>query len=504
VNSYGFVAGIKNDRHICLSDENAFRSSSVVSLREWIGRTSAEIVLKIACIRGLTAKMANIIYVLCLCLMFLLLSTIVSCESKRIRRQNRSDRLLADIGVRAQSYDPRLPENGIQLYTDIDQDLRHLFTNTRQTTLRWALNNIEALSSRGRREGKLQKMVSKKRPFFCPTNDTRSVDPPTSVEHLRPGDIDIIAAFGDSLSAGNGILSNNAIDMINEFRGLTFSGGGLANWRRFVTLPNILKIFNPKLYGFAVSNSLVINHRSSRLNIAEPMIMSRDLPFQARVLIDLLRRDPNVDMKRHWKLLTVYVGNNDICSDMCHWDTPQSFLDQHARDLRQALRLLRDHVPRLLINLIILPNIPLVLSTMKEVPLQCFVVHRVGCHCLINDRLNRTQLAERRNTLIRWQQLDMEIARLPEFHRQDFAIVAHPMLADVSAPQLPDGKTDWRFFSHDCFHFSQRGHAIISNLLWNSMLLPDDQKPRPSNVPDLFERVVCPTAEQPYFVVRPS
>ncbi|XP_017115192.1 phospholipase B1, membrane-associated [Drosophila elegans] len=447
--------------------------------------------------------MGRIKYRLCLCSLLLLLATFVSAN-RRIRRQNRSDQLLADIGVRAQSYNPRVLENGIQQYTHIDQDLRHLFLNTRQTTLRWALNNIEALSSRGRREGKLQPPVSKKVPFICPTNNTRSPSPPTSVERLRPGDIDIIAAFGDSLSAGNGILSNNAIDMINEFRGLTFSGGGLANWRRFVTLPNILKVFNPKLYGFAVSNSLVINHRSSRLNIAEPMIMSRDLPFQARVLIDLLRRDPNVDMKRHWKLLTVYVGNNDICSDLCHWDSPQTFLDQHARDLRQAFRLLRDHVPRLLINLIVVPNIPHVLSTMTQVPLQCFVVHRVGCHCLIDDRLNRTQLAERVRTLDQWQRLDMEVARLPEFHREDFAIVAHPMLANVSAPQLPDGSTDWRFFSHDCFHFSQRGHAIISNLLWNSMLLPDDQKPRPSKVPELFERVVCPSSEQPYFVVRPS
>ncbi|XP_017046497.1 phospholipase B1, membrane-associated [Drosophila ficusphila] len=445
--------------------------------------------------------MTNINYKLLL--LFLLLSTGVSAK-RRVRRQNRSDQLLADIGVRATAFEPRALENGIPQYTDIDQDLRHLFVNTRQTTLNWALNNIEALSSRGRREGKLQSLVPKKVPFFCPTNNTRSSDPPTSVERLRPGDIDIIAAFGDSLSAGNGILSNNFIDMINEFRGLAFSGGGVADWRRFVTLPNILKVFNPQLYGFAVSNSLVVNHRSSRLNIAEPMVMSRDLPFQARVLVDLLRRDPRVDMKRHWKLLTVYVGNNDICSDLCHWDSPQAFLDQHARDLRQALRLLRDHVPRLLVNLIGVPNIPQVLGTMTHVPLQCFVVHRVGCHCLVNDRLNRTQLAERRQTLLRWQQLDVEIARLPEFHRPDFAVVAHPLLTNITAPKLPDGQTDWRFFSHDCFHFSQRGHAIISNLLWNSMLLPDDQKPRPSVIPRLFERVVCPTAEQPFFVVRPS
>ncbi|SPP86039.1 phospholipase B1, membrane-associated [Drosophila guanche] len=448
--------------------------------------------------------MTTIATCLWFCSLLLLMSPISTSNSRRTRRQNRSDQLLADIGVHAQSYDPRKLENGLQQYTNFDRDLRQLFLGTRRVMLNFALRNIEDLKNRNMREGKIQLPISKRKPFPCPMNNTRSEKTPTSVEKLRPGDIDIIAAFGDSLSAGNGILSNNAMDMINEFRALSFSGGGLENWRRYLTLPNILKIFNPKLYGFSVTNSLVVNHRNSRFNIAEPMIMSRDLPFQARVLIELLRRDPHVDMKRHWKLLTVYVGNNDICSDLCHWDEPQALLDQHASDLRQAFRLLRDNVPRLLINLIVVPNILLTLTTMKEIPFQCFVVHRVGCHCLMNDRLNRTQRSQRMDTLRRWQQVDLDVARLPEFHREDFAIVAHPMLANMTAPRLQNGLTDWRFFSHDCFHFSQRGHAIVSNMLWNSMLLPDDRKPRPFTIPGLFESIVCPSEEQPYFVVRPG
>ncbi|KAH8324831.1 hypothetical protein KR074_007051 [Drosophila pseudoananassae] len=435
--------------------------------------------------------------------LLLLLCSAAEPTNTRIRRQNRSERLLADIGVHPQLYNPKA-KNGIQQYTYIDRNLRHLFLNTRQLTLKWALGNVKALKSRGAKEGKLQVQVPKTEPFPCPLNNTRSSSPPTSIERLRPGDIDIIAAFGDSISAGNGILSNNALDMINEFRGLTFSGGGMSTWRRYLTLPNILKVFNPDLYGFSVRNSLVVNHRLSRLNIAEPMVMSRDLPFEARVLIDLMRRDPKVDMKRHWKLLTIFVGNNDICSDMCHWDKPESFLDQHANDLRQALRLLRDHVPRLLVNLLVVPNIPKVLSTISQLPLQCYMVHRVGCHCLVDQTLNSTQLRERKRTVLRMQQLEMDIARQPEFQRDDFAVVAHPLISNIQGPTLPDGSTDWRIFSHDCFHFSQRGHAIIANLLWNSMLLPVEQRPRPVNMPDPFEHVMCPSQEQPYFVVRPD
>ncbi|EDW03080.1 phospholipase B1, membrane-associated [Drosophila grimshawi] len=441
-----------------------------------------------------------------LLVLVVLVITTNAAHLHRIRRQNRSDQLLASIGIHAQAYKPvREPmSKALPAYTNIDRDFRHLFIQTRTTTLNWALQDMDALYKSSRREGKMQTPIPGQVPFPCPLNNTRSRIVPISVERLRPGDIDIIAAIGDSLSAGNGIMSHSALDVINEFRGLGFSGGGMGNWRNTLTLPNILKEFNPQLYGYATGHSLVVNHKISRLSIAEPMVMSHDLLYQARVLIDLLQRDPHVDMQRHWKLLTVYVGNNDVCSDMCHWTDPQSLLDQHARDLRQAFRLLRDNVPRLVINMIAVPNVPLTMSHLKQVPFECFLVHRIACHCLMSDRLSREQLEQRMDTIRRWQQLDLDVARLPEFQRKDFAIIGHPLITNLTTPLLPNGNTDWRIFSHDCFHFSQRMHAIVSNMLWNSMLLPDEQKPRPNILPKLFEKFLCPSKEQPFLVVRPS
>lgn len=438
-------------------------------------------------------------------LFVLLLITSNDATAHRIRLENRSDRLLASIGLKVRRYQPRqLDSHDLPLYTNIDRDLRQLFLTARGTTLNWAMQNIDSINQRSKREGKMQQVISSGVPFPCPLNNTRSRTTPTSVERLRPGDIDIIAAIGDSLSAGNGIMSTTVFDVLNEFRGIAFSGGGLEDWRTYLTLPNILKVFNPQLYGYATGNSLVVNHQVSHLSIAEPMVMSRDLLYQARVLIDLLQRDPHVDMQRHWKLLTVFVGNNDLCSDICHWNDPQSAIDQHARDLRKAFRLLRDNVPRLLINLIVVPNIQLTMRHIKEVSMQCFMVHRLACNCLISDHMSPGQRRQRQETIQRWQQVDLAVARLPEFHRKDFAIVAHPMVSNMTTPILPNGKTDWRLFSHDCFHFSQRTHAMVSSLLWNSMLLPDEQKPRPNVLPNPFQSFRCPTEEQPYLVVRPS
>jgi phospholipase B1, membrane-associated len=51
-----------------------------------------------------------------------------------------------------------------------------------------------------------QKKISKTTPFPCKEQfrrvPPRSPSPPTSVHRLRPGDIDVVAAIGDSLVAG--------------------------------------------------------------------------------------------------------------------------------------------------------------------------------------------------------------------------------------------------------------------------------------------------------------
>ncbi|EDW12205.2 phospholipase B1, membrane-associated [Drosophila mojavensis] len=451
------------------------------------------------------AKMTNTRSIVIVLLMVLCIASYCSPYTLRRRLQNRSHQLLDGIGVHSKQFNPLQPvTNGVPQYTNIDRNFRQWFLMLRGRMLNAGLNKINELYGISRREGKMQAPIPSRVPFPCSLNNTRSRTPPTSVERLRPGDIDIVASIGDSLSAGNGIVSRNALDLINEFRGLSFSGGGLGTWRTVLTLPNILKVFNPNLYGYATGHSLVVNHEISRLNIAEPMIMSHDLMYQARVLIDLMRRDPQVDMKRHWKLLTVFVGNNDICSDMCHWDDQEKMIERHARDLREAFRLLRDNVPRLLINLVAVPNILATMSPIKDVPFGCFVVHRIACNCLLSDRLTASEAKQRHYMIQRWQQVDLQVAQLPEFQREDFAIIGHPMVTNLSVPKLPNGNTDWRDFSHDCFHFSQRAHASAASLLWKGMFLPDEQKPRTNILSQPFERFFCPSREQPFFVVRPS
>lgn len=55
---------------------------------------------------------------------------------------------------------------------------------------------------------------------------------PNSVHKLRPGDIDIIAAIGDSITAGTGASALTLFEIFIENRGLSFSIGGLLKYAR--------------------------------------------------------------------------------------------------------------------------------------------------------------------------------------------------------------------------------------------------------------------------------
>lgn len=65
---------------------------------------------------------------------------------------------------------------------------------------------------------------------------------PESVHKLRPGDIDVIAAMGDSLTAGAGAFADSVLQIVVENRGIAAAGGGQGTWRQYLTLPNILKV----------------------------------------------------------------------------------------------------------------------------------------------------------------------------------------------------------------------------------------------------------------------
>lgn len=74
-----------------------------------------------------------------------------------------------------------------------------------------------------------QKKIPQNIPFPCETRGFRSRVRPSSVHKLMPGDIDIIAALGDSLTSATAANSANILEVLVENRGLSWCIGGQGN-----------------------------------------------------------------------------------------------------------------------------------------------------------------------------------------------------------------------------------------------------------------------------------
>ena len=75
---------------------------------------------------------------------------------------------------------------------------------------------------------------------------------PKSVHRLKPSDIDYVAALGDSITAAFGAKSKNLLDLLAEFRGVSWSIGGDHSLKDVVTVPNIIKEYYSDVKGFSV------------------------------------------------------------------------------------------------------------------------------------------------------------------------------------------------------------------------------------------------------------
>jgi hypothetical protein len=52
------------------------------------------------------------------------------------------------------------------------------------------------------------------------------------------------------------------------------------------------------------------------------------------------------------QLVSLMIGNNDVCSEMCYWKDPSQIVSSHYWGVRKALDYLRDNLPRTFVNVI--------------------------------------------------------------------------------------------------------------------------------------------------------
>lgn len=277
----------------------------------------------------------------------------------------------------------------------------------------------------------VQEKFSENSTFPCNITSSVSDKVPTSVHKLRPGDIKVIGAIGDSLTSASGALSTEFGHMFTENRGLSWSIGGQWDWRNATTLPNILKAFNPNLVGYSLNDSFTYS-AGSEFNTAEIGAITMDLLGMAKALVERIHKDPRVDFANDWKLVTITIGANDICSYVCAMDRPSSLPKLHKKFLLQTVRYLRDNLPRTLVNVVSKPRIGQLIDFPKKDRI-CQMLQLGICSCFSGLFFNATNTTRAWFEKIeeKYMKVDEEVAKMQEFRKlPHFAVVYQPFTVD--------------------------------------------------------------------------
>uniref|UniRef100_A0A8C9R674 Phospholipase B1, membrane-associated-like n=1 Tax=Scleropages formosus TaxID=113540 RepID=A0A8C9R674_SCLFO len=338
------------------------------------------------------------------------------------------------------------------------------------------------------------------RPCFVSlvTSCQTHVDPPCSVHALRPADVKVVAALGDSLTAANGAggSPNNILDVIVEYRGISWSIGGDDNLTSVTTLPNILREFNPSLTGYSVGTGKE-HTPSAFLNQAVAGSNTDDMPQQARLVADMMKNDPRIDFHNDWKVITMFIGGNDLC-DHCT-DSVYYSAENLVSNIRQALDILHQEVPRALVNLVELMDIMPIYHLHQDNSLRCPTwLINLFCRCVVKPAEHSAELQTLKDLNQAYQRGMRDLVDSGRYDtHSNFTVVLQPFFHEVVPPRLEDGRLDRSYFASDCFHLSQKSHGLMARALWNNMLEPLGNK---TSTYDFSSDIpfMCPSEDSPF------
>ncbi|KAM7395163.1 hypothetical protein PAMA_006764 [Pampus argenteus] len=319
---------------------------------------------------------------------------------------------------------------------------------------------------------------------------------PTSVHKLRPADIKVVAALGDSLTAGTGAKAKHVFELDNEYKGVSWSIGGDNTLETVTTLPNILRNFNPSLKGFSKGQG----SRQKGFNMAVSGAKTSEIQTQTQALIKAMRESKEVNFEKDWKLVTIFIGGNDLC----HYCIDQNNLSpkNYSYNLMLSLDTLYKEVPRLLVNVVEILQIDR-LKAVNRNTLGCRLLQREGCPCVIIPDANSPEFEEIKRINSEYQaEIQYLISGDRYDGKEDFAVVLQPFLRHSFIPYIGTGEPDPSFFSVDCFHISERTNAEMAIALWNNMLEPVDRKQAYNNFTYDRSKIHCPSEANPFIFTK--
>lgn len=80
-------------------------------------------------------------------------------------------------------------------------------------------------------------------------------------------------------------------------------------------------------------------------------------------------------------MITLMIGPNDFCTDMCFLPNPSMTVLRHKKNLLQVLRLLRDDLPRTFVSIMSPPSMKILVDITGRSFL-CDIIVDFECSCM--------------------------------------------------------------------------------------------------------------------------
>lgn len=322
--------------------------------------------------------------------------------------------------------------------------------------------------------------------LYCPALPPHNA---TVIQDLRPMDIKVVMALGDSILAGLAIMGRNTDDIFNEYRGLSaVMGADDGATSHF----NFFKHYRPDVVGGSTGAHFwqlpgMPYRDSDQLNAAFSDASSINLITQIDHLVQKMSSNSAIDMANDWKLLTLLIGANDACG-LC-WDinppSIESAGDTYEQNLRKAIESAYERIPRLFISILPMFNISQVYYLSLTDP-YCTTFHEflpVECPCAFDSSEQRRQYLD--SVVGEYNKRIYKIYNEWKVKNSTtFALQIQPFTQNLLVPSLHPYISDL-----DCFHPSLYTHERIAVASWNSLLTPWKLKPQTWN-PDA--PILCP------------
>eukprot|EP01132_Coremiostelium_polycephalum_P000560 gene560-705_t len=317
---------------------------------------------------------------------------------------------------------------------------------------------------------------------------TKSAIYPDQIEKVRPIDVKVVMALGDSITAAFGLTFKKFGDFIGESRGKSWLIGGE---KTHPTIPVFLNLIGANTTGQSYGNTIPYIHflpkgvrksardvKSCQLNAAESQGGIVDIDEQIEYLQKTFKDIPNADFNKDWKMISLFIGLNDIC-DVCN-KKPNSKPEYWRERYPQILRTLKNSFPRTIVNSILLPDISYFGSVGKGE--SCKVIRDTlsFCECA-NTEEGKRVMFERRNQLNKI--IRESVDQINSENSQVFGAVVQPALENCHIER--------KFLSNfDCFHLNEFGGKVAAVGIWNNMMTTDPSKKLSTVNPDSLP--ICP------------